>query len=102
MAAFAMTVRDDLHNIVDQLTEDELEDARELLNTLHLQEEAGQVFAHAREPDIEAWHRAAIREALEYADRPDPEWVTHDDMAAWLKSWGTDHELPPPLAKRRE
>ena len=23
-------------------------------------------------------------------------YVRHDDMRAWLLSWGTDHELPPP------
>ena len=22
--------------------------------------------------------------------------VSHEVVAAWLKSWGTDHELPPP------
>jgi RHH-type transcriptional regulator, rel operon repressor / antitoxin RelB len=23
-------------------------------------------------------------------------YVTHEDMKAWLLSWGTEHELPPP------
>jgi RHH-type transcriptional regulator, rel operon repressor / antitoxin RelB len=23
-------------------------------------------------------------------------YVRHEDMKAWLLSWGTDHELPPP------
>jgi predicted transcriptional regulator len=23
-------------------------------------------------------------------------YIKHDDMKAWLLSWGTDHELPPP------
>ncbi len=23
-------------------------------------------------------------------------YVKHEDMKAWLLSWGTDHELPPP------
>ncbi|HEY6249341.1 MAG TPA: CopG family ribbon-helix-helix protein [Candidatus Angelobacter sp.] len=23
-------------------------------------------------------------------------YVEHEDMKAWLLSWGTDHELPPP------
>ena len=23
-------------------------------------------------------------------------YVSHEDMKAWLLSWGTDHELPPP------
>ena len=24
-------------------------------------------------------------------------FVRHEDMKAWLLSWGTDHELPPPV-----
>ncbi len=24
-------------------------------------------------------------------------YIRHDDMKAWLLSWGTDHELPPPM-----
>ena len=23
-------------------------------------------------------------------------YVKHEDMRAWLHSWGTEHELPPP------
>ena len=23
-------------------------------------------------------------------------YIRHDDMKAWLLSWGTEHELPPP------
>jgi len=23
-------------------------------------------------------------------------YIAHKDMKAWLLSWGTDHELPPP------
>jgi len=23
-------------------------------------------------------------------------YIKHEDMKAWLLSWGTDHELPPP------
>jgi predicted transcriptional regulator len=23
-------------------------------------------------------------------------YINHEDMKAWLLSWGTDHELPPP------
>jgi predicted transcriptional regulator len=23
-------------------------------------------------------------------------YIKHDDMKAWLLSWGTDHEIPPP------
>ncbi len=32
------------------------------------------------------------------ADRQlkDGHYIRHEDMKAWLLSWGTDHELPPP------
>src|SRR6266852_2137643 len=29
-------------------------------------------------------------------------YVRHQDMKAWLLSWGTDHEVPPPRCARRE
>ena len=33
----------------------------------------------------------AIREADESG-----EWISHEKMCAWLESWGTENELPPP------
>jgi hypothetical protein len=27
--------------------------------------------------------------------RDGPHYIRHEDMKAWLLSWGTDHELPP-------
>lgn len=45
---------------------------------------------------VEEWQVAAIREALE-ADDTGESTVDHAEVDAWLKSWGTDNELPPPL-----
>ena len=38
--------------------------------------------------------RAEIRQADRQAKAG--HYVKHEDMKAWLLSWGTDHELPPP------
>jgi predicted transcriptional regulator len=38
--------------------------------------------------------RAEIRQADH--DVKSGHYVRHEDMKAWLLSWGTDHELPPP------
>jgi predicted transcriptional regulator len=96
-----MTLRDDLHRLIDELSEAQLSDASTLLDAVRAQESAGQVLAQARDPEVEAWQRTMIREAVAYADGPNAEWVAHEDLAAWLRSWGTDQELPPPPSKRR-
>jgi RHH-type transcriptional regulator, rel operon repressor / antitoxin RelB len=38
--------------------------------------------------------QAEIRAALKEADSG--HYIPHEAMKAWLLSWGTDHELPPP------
>ena len=38
--------------------------------------------------------RAEIRQADRQAKAG--HYIKHEDMKAWLLSWGTDHELPPP------
>ena len=45
--------------------------------------------------DLQEWQDAGIREALE-ASRAGEEPIEHERMVDWLKSWGTDHEQPPP------
>ena len=39
----------------------------------------------------------AIKEADEVGD-----YVSEQDMAAWLGSWGTENELPPPRLRKRD
>jgi predicted transcriptional regulator len=41
-----------------------------------------------------SWLRAEVRQA----DRQikSGHYIKHEDMKAWLLSWGTDRELPPP------
>lgn len=48
--------------------------------------------------DANAWQVEQIRKAVEQADAGGP-FYAHEDVMAWLESWGTDHELPPPRTK---
>jgi predicted transcriptional regulator len=47
---------------------------------------------------VQRWQTAGIEEAIRDADAGEP-GIPHEDIAAWLDSWGTDHELPPPEPK---
>jgi predicted transcriptional regulator len=48
----------------------------------------------------QAWHVKRIDEAVRAADESD-EYVSEEDMFAWLKSWGKPDELPPPTPRKR-
>jgi len=43
---------------------------------------------------VQAWHLAAIEEGVRDADAG--RVVSHDDVAAWVRSWGQPDELPMP------
>ena len=43
---------------------------------------------------VQAWHLAAIDEGLRDADAG--RVVAHDEVAAWVRSWGKADELPMP------
>jgi predicted transcriptional regulator len=45
--------------------------------------------------DLQEWQTAAIAEAVA-GSRAGEVPIEHERMVAWLESWGTDHELPPP------
>lgn len=49
--------------------------------------------------DINAWQVAHIKEALD-EDELDTPGVPDEEVVAWMESWGTDQELPPPKPKR--
>ncbi|MFN0191396.1 MAG: CopG family ribbon-helix-helix protein [Aestuariivirga sp.] len=42
-----------------------------------------------------------IDEAVKQADE-DGSYVSEKDMAAWLDSWGSPNELPPPRLRKRD
>jgi len=44
---------------------------------------------------VQAWHLEAIDEGIRDADAG--RIVTHDDVAAWVRSWGKPDELPMPV-----
>jgi RHH-type transcriptional regulator, rel operon repressor / antitoxin RelB len=44
-----------------------------------------------------AWQIEETRKAVAKADAGGP-FVKHEDMTAWLHSWGSDKEQPPPEA----
>jgi RHH-type transcriptional regulator, rel operon repressor / antitoxin RelB len=44
----------------------------------------------------ESWQIEQIEAAVQQADRPDAEWIAHEDVSTWLKSWGTDGETASP------
>lgn len=47
--------------------------------------------------DVNEWQVKAIREAVARADRRDAKFLAHDEVDAWLASWGTSQERKPPL-----
>lgn len=44
---------------------------------------------------IQEWQVAVIEEAVHEVEAGAP-MVEHQDVVAWLQSWGSDEELPPP------
>lgn len=43
---------------------------------------------------VQEWQDARIHEALASVERG--EVIAHEDVLEWVKSWGTDNELPIP------
>jgi RHH-type transcriptional regulator, rel operon repressor / antitoxin RelB len=44
----------------------------------------------------EAWQIQQIQEAVQLADQPGTDWIAHEDVSAWLSTWGTEDEQPAP------
>ncbi|MBF0507201.1 MAG: CopG family ribbon-helix-helix protein [Nitrospirae bacterium] len=44
----------------------------------------------------EEWQIGEIKRRVEIADRPGAKFIPHEDIEAWLKSWGTKKERKPP------
>ena len=49
--------------------------------------------------DFDAWQVSHIKAAL-VEDERDGLGVPHDEVVRWMESWGTDHELPPPVPRK--
>ena len=48
----------------------------------------------------QTWLVKSIDEAVKEADESG-EYVSEEDMSAWLRSWGKPNELPPPRLRKR-
>ena len=61
----------------------------------------GTLMTHAIEKyvETEAWQVAAIQEAVDELERGKADLANHEDVAAWLNSWGTDHEAEAPACQ---
>jgi hypothetical protein len=76
-----MTVKDDLHELVDELDE---QDAREALTYLRALRELPSQPSDAFVEDTQR----ALDEALE----PEAVRLPHTDVRAWLQTWGTPEQ----------
>jgi predicted transcriptional regulator len=47
--------------------------------------------------DLQSWQLAAIRQGLEEADAG--KLVPHEDVVAWVESWGNEDERPMPTCE---
>ncbi len=51
-------------------------------------------------PEVsEAWQIDEIKRGLDEARSGTP-GVPHEEVEKWVRSWGTDHELPRPTARK--
>jgi len=46
--------------------------------------------------DLNEWQTNAIRDAVQMANRRNAEFVDHDEVDAWLATWGTARESKRP------
>jgi len=42
------------------------------------------------------WQIREIKKAVEKADQPDAKFIDHEDVVAWLDSWGAKNEKKRP------
>ena len=45
--------------------------------------------------DVQEWQLKAIQKAIDEADAGGP-FIPHEEVEAWVRSWGTPNELPRP------
>ena len=50
--------------------------------------------------DLNTWQIAEIKAGLAEDEEGGP-GVQHEEVVRWMRSWGTDHELPKPEPKKR-
>jgi predicted transcriptional regulator len=46
--------------------------------------------------ELNEWQVKAIKNAVNKADRSDAKFAAHEDVSAWLETWGKENEKEPP------
>ena len=88
-----MSVRDEVRELLEATPDERLADVRAFLEQLQAADAAWaewQALYGGQAAD------ERIRAAVAEADADPRPSITHERTAAWLRSWGTDDELPPP------
>jgi hypothetical protein len=88
-----VSARDEVRELLDATPDERLEDVRTYLEQLR-----------AADAAWSRWHQryggaatdARIRAAVAEAEADPSQPIPHASVAAWLRSWGSDPELPPP------
>ncbi len=89
-----MSVRDEVRDLLAAAPDERLADIRTYLEKLR---EADAAWSRWQERYGGAATDEHIRAAVAEAAADSRSSVAHGTVAAWLRSWGTDTELPPPL-----
>jgi hypothetical protein len=81
--------REELHRVVEQLPDDRLTAAAELLEALTLQDERVRLWRQNLSPTEESEIAASLRR-----DLPTQEWLSDGQVAAWIDSVGDGDRTP--------
>ncbi len=46
--------------------------------------------------EVNEWQIQEIKKAVKKADKPNAKFIDHEDVVAWLDSWGTKNKKKPP------
>ena len=91
-----MSVRDEVRALLKATPDERLEDVRTYLEHLRAADAA---WINWHEQYGGAATDERIRAAVAEADADTGPSIPHESVATWLRSWGTDAELPPPTTK---
>lgn len=89
-----MSVRDEVRDLLAAAPDERLKDIRTYLEKLC---EADAAWSQWEERYGGAATDEHIRVAVAEAETDPGASVAHGTVVAWMRSWGTNHELPPPL-----
>ena len=88
-----MSVRDEVRELLEYIPNERLDDVRAYLRELQAADAAWNAWQERYGgTDTDERIRAAVAEA-DADPRPS---IPHEEVAEWLRSWGTEHEVPPP------